>query len=89
MEIKVRQKCTRMLAGKIPMAVVIESIDKSKNTFMVNTEKYEMKKGHGWTFDIKTGIEIDHYLGWGPQYKRVGSFIKEITKVNDKNEVEI
>jgi len=29
-----------------------------------------------WTFDRKTGMEIDEDLDWGPQSGRTGSFIE-------------
>jgi hypothetical protein len=29
-----------------------------------------------WTFDRKSGMEIDDDLGWGPMYGITGSFLK-------------
>lgn len=31
--------------------------------------------GMGWTFDPKTGAEIDEDLHWGPKYGATGSFL--------------
>lgn len=31
-----------------------------------------------WTFDRKTGAEIDHELQWGPEYGRTGSYIVRV-----------
>ncbi len=31
-----------------------------------------------WTFDRKTGAEIDHDLKWGPEYGRTGSYIVRV-----------
>lgn len=31
--------------------------------------------GMGWTFDPKTGAEVDDYLRWGPKYGVTGSFL--------------
>lgn len=32
-------------------------------------------KGTGWSFDRATGAEVDHGLGWGPQYGMTGTFL--------------
>lgn len=32
----------------------------------------------GYTFDRETGVEEDHELGWGVQFKRTGTFIDRI-----------
>ena len=31
-----------------------------------------------WTFDRKTGAEVDDELQWGPEYGRSGSFIVRV-----------
>jgi hypothetical protein len=28
-----------------------------------------------WTFDRQTGAEVDHGLGWGPQYGVTGTYL--------------
>jgi len=81
MKLKVGQKLTRLLAGVVPMKVTIESIDNKENTFMVSSDASGID---GWIFDIKTGVEIDDFLKWGPKYGTTGSYIKEIVKSNDK-----
>jgi hypothetical protein len=35
-----------------------------------------------WTFDPKTGAEIDEELGWGSPPLGTGSFLKEIVEAN-------
>lgn len=30
----------------------------------------------GWTFDRKTGVEVDHDLKWGPEYGASGTYLK-------------
>lgn len=29
-----------------------------------------------WEFDRETGAEVDHELGWGPEYGKSGSFLR-------------
>lgn len=57
-------KVTRLLAGAVPMEMTVES----------NVDGLVTMVG-GWTFDAETGIEIDHELGWGPEYNCTGSFL--------------
>ena len=52
-EIKIGETVVRMLAGKIPMDLIISDITDNK----IICGAYE--------FDIRTGAEIDDELGWG------------------------
>jgi hypothetical protein len=56
-------KVTRNMAGII-MELTVESV----------TEDRIITAG-GWEFCRRTGVEIDDYLGWGPQYGVTGSFL--------------
>lgn len=65
-EIKVGDEITRMLAGTIPMNLIVTKID---DKFIYCGEEDE-----GWKFDINTGGEVDECLGWDGI--NTGSFIK-------------
>lgn len=52
----------RLLAGSIPMELRVQSVTDS----IIDC---------GWTFDKKTGAEIDDDLGWGPPPKMTGSYL--------------
>lgn len=57
---------TRLLAGSIPMSLVVTDID----------ERFIHCGGPGgWKFDRSTGIEVDEELGWGPQFGISGSYL--------------
>lgn len=60
---------TRMLAGTIPMNLRVAKVD--------DTLIYCGGES-AWTFDRKTGIEVDHDLGWGPQYGVTGSYLVSV-----------
>jgi len=60
--IKAGDVVTRMLAGAIPMQL---------NVVAVKDGVIDC----GWTFDVKTGMEIDDDLGWGPKYGFTGSYL--------------
>lgn len=62
---KVGDKVTRWLAGSIPMELTVTAIEGDR--FMCGD----------YTFDMKTGAEIDEDLGWGPPpAPMTGSFVK-------------
>ena len=61
--VKVGDTVTRMLAGVIPMQLVV--------TFVGDG----LIKCGDWTFDQATGAEIDDYLDWGPPPKMTGSYL--------------
>ena len=52
----------RLMAGSIPMTLTVTEV----------TERL-IVCGGGWTFDRRTGIEIDEELGWGLDYGISGS----------------
>lgn len=62
----------RMLAGTIPCDLVVQKIENG----IIDC---------GWTFDLKTGAEIDDDLGWGPPPKVTGSYLSEIVKKANGN----
>lgn len=68
---KVGDKVTRMLAGRIPMTLIVTAID---DEFI--------HVGGGWKFDKTTGAEVDEELGWGN--KGTGSYLQELWK-GDEN----
>jgi hypothetical protein len=53
---------TRMLGGEIPMKLKVQTVTDT----IIDC---------GWTFDRKTGAEIDEDLGWGPPPKTTGSYL--------------
>ena len=52
----------RLMAGSIPMTLTVTEV----------TEQL-IVCGGGWTFDRRTGIEVDEDLGWGLDYGITGS----------------
>jgi len=52
----------RLMAGSIPMTLTVTKV----------TEQL-IVCGGGWTFDRRTGIEVDEELGWGVDYGITGS----------------
>jgi hypothetical protein len=61
--IKVGDQVTRMLAGKIAMQLRVTTIADGVITC------------GGWTFDQRTGAEIDDDLGWGAPPMMTGSYL--------------
>ena len=72
---KIGDKLTRLLAGIVPMEVIVGEITETE--FKVSSGDGIIPVEHGWTFDRKTGAEIDHDLHWGPMYGITGSYIKD------------
>lgn len=64
--IEVGDTVKRMLAGKIPMDLKVTEITED----LIVT-------GGGWTFDRRTGAEVDEDLQWGPKYGVTGSYLVE------------
>jgi hypothetical protein len=56
----------RMLAGA-PMRLRVTAVDAELI--------WCGEPGAGWSFDRVTGVEIDHEIGWGPQYGISGSYL--------------
>ena len=63
LDVQVGDDVVRMIAGELEMPVKVTSIEDGVVTC------------GAWTFDQKTGAEIDEYLNWGPPPKATGSFI--------------
>lgn len=59
--VKPGDKIVRML-GSVKMELIVQNVT---NT-IIDT---------GWTFDRKTGAEVDDDLGWGPPPKMTGSYL--------------
>jgi hypothetical protein len=64
-DIKVGDVVTRMLAGTIPLELLVTEVTDTK-----------IICGGGWEFDKATGAEIDDLLNWGPPPHMTGSFLK-------------
>jgi hypothetical protein len=62
-QLQVGDAVTRMLAGSIPMRLVVTAIEG------------EIIRCGAWTFDGEGGFEVDEDLGWGPKTGITGSFI--------------
>lgn len=76
---KINDVVTRILGGTIAMKMVITKIDEDLITCRA-AEAADMDIE--WTFDPRTGVEIDEDLGWGPQTGITGSYLEEINKRN-------
>jgi hypothetical protein len=63
--IKPGDRVTRMLGGTIPQELIVQNVTDT----IIDC---------GWTFDRKTGAEVDEDLGWGPPPKLTGSFLKPL-----------
>lgn len=63
-DVKVGDKITRMLAGAIPMKLVVSEVT---DTLILTAA--------GWKFDRETGAEVDEDLDWGPPPKMTGSYL--------------
>ena len=64
--IKVGMRVKRMLAGTIPMDLLVSEVTDTR----IICGAYE--------FDRKTGAEIDEELGWGPEFGHTGSYLKGV-----------
>jgi hypothetical protein len=61
-EIKVGDVVTRMLAGSIPLKVIVGQI--KDGIIKVGSEDGEISWEEGWSFKQTTLCEIDEDLGW-------------------------
>lgn len=59
--IKVGDYVTRMFGGH-PMQLKVKAVTDT----LIDCD---------WTFDRKTGAEVDDFLGWGPPPKMTGSYL--------------
>jgi hypothetical protein len=62
-EVQVGDFVIRMLAGVMPMRL------------RVTARTPDLIVCGEWTFDARSGAEIDEYLEWGPAFGTTGSFI--------------
>jgi hypothetical protein len=53
----------RILGGVLPMPMQVTVVDDT------------LIHCGGWTFDRETGAEVDHDLGWGPEYGVTGTYL--------------
>ena len=60
----------RMIGGVVPMTLTV--------TEVTPTEIRVGDRAVQWRFCKKTGAEIDDTLGWGPRYRRTGSYISSV-----------
>lgn len=80
--LKPRDSVTRLLGGVVPMPMRVIKIDKQL-VYCAHAEfsvQVAIRRDLVWTFDRKTGAEVDHGLRWGPEYRRTDSYL-----VNDGN----
>jgi hypothetical protein len=61
--IKPGDTVVRILGGVLPMPLQVTAIDDT----LIHCGP--------WTFDRKTGAEVDHGLGWGPMYGVTGIYL--------------
>ena len=65
--------------GKKFMNMRVLRIDKEKE--LVHCAAIDKDTGAeaalGWTFDLRTGAEVDEDLEWGPRWGITGSYIKK------------
>jgi hypothetical protein len=69
-KLKVGDEVIRWLAGEIPHRLKVTKISKG------------IVSCGDWTFDERTGAEIDDDLGWGPPPKMTGSYIVPVREIN-------
>lgn len=79
--VEIGQQFTRMLGGKLPMTMKVKEIEGD----VISCNALDAGEDVIWTFDRKTGMEIDEDLQWGPQFGVTGSFLKEIVEYNREN----
>lgn len=60
---------------KIGDIVVRDFLGMKQQMRVTEVSKGLITAGMGWTFDIRTGMEVDHYLHYGPEYGRTCSFL--------------
>lgn len=72
--LKVGDRVTRMLAGKLPMQMVVREVKEDTVRCAAVQEDGAEFEGD-WEFDRETGCEEDHELGWGRKFGVTGSFI--------------
>ena len=75
--LKTGDKVTRMLAGTIPMQMIVKEVTPELLVCDVDVEPSPVTDGGYWTFDRLTGAEVDEELGWGPATGVTGSVLKE------------
>jgi len=63
--LKVGDKVTRLLGGADGVKMGLKVTEVTETTIVCGA----------WTFDTKTGAEIDDDLQWGPRYGGTGSFL--------------
>lgn len=63
--VKAGSKVIRMLAGMIPMELIVTEVRDGR-----------IITSGDWEFDAETGMEIDEELGWGPGTGRTGSHLR-------------
>jgi hypothetical protein len=62
-DIKPGDTVIRILGGVLPMPLEVTAVDET------------LIHCGSWTFDRETGAEVDHGLGWGPQYGVTGTYL--------------
>ena len=71
---KVGDRVTRLLAGSIPMKLMVTEVD----------DRFIYCGGPGgWKFDRDRGEEVDEEIGWGPQFGVTGSFLLPVLEIAD------
>lgn len=73
LHIQIGDTVTRMLAGTIPMSLVVTNVD---DAFIHAAGE------HGWKFRRDTGTEVDEDLGWDG-ITMTGSFLVDADGHND------
>lgn len=73
--LKVGDKVTRMLAGVVPMQLVVSHVT---DTLVGCVSEDPRAVGAIWTFSRRTGAEIDDDLGWGDD--ETGSYLVDARK---------
>jgi hypothetical protein len=65
----------RLIAGELemPMRVLQADDELISCTLLDLGQEDAIERGLIWTFDRRTGLEVDDGLGWGPRWQRTGS----------------
>lgn len=73
----------RLLAETVHMRLKVTKVDEKLIYCGTSESPVTLDPTQGWTFDRKTGVEVDEELGWGPQYGITGSrLVDPATVVN-------
>ena len=75
--LKAGDKVTRMLAGTVPMTMIVKEVLPERLVCDVDEDPSPIIDGGYWEFCRNNLVEIDEEWCWGPACGVTGSFLKE------------